>query len=451
MMRNYFYLLMLFALASFAAPPETVTVSGKIANSDGKFRITGESFDRDITLKPDGSFSEKLTINYSGSYIITSGKNRATIYLAKGVVLGIAADNLDFYKSLKFSGKGSMENQYIASKNAYVNAINQENLYKMDEAGFLKEVEAIKKDILLLFDSGKFPAGKFRELELKNIDYLKQIFILNYEKNHAHFLKLPDFKTSETFPKRDPKINLDNDNDFLFSNPYKQLVNIDFNERMEKLLKPEDQFLWKTALPEIKKLKSPYIKNALLYALSYELSAANPDVETLYNELLATSTNPLFKKEIAEKYAKLKSLAAGTPSPDFDYENHKGGKTSLASLKGKYVYIDVWATWCGPCIREIPALQKLEKDYEGKNVQFVSISVDTKKDYEKWKKMVTDRQMSGIQLVADNDWNSKFAVDYAIVSIPRFILLDPDGKIVSADAPRPSDPELVKLFDSLKL
>lgn len=451
-MRNSITLLLILTLTAFSAVAENVTISGKITNtSDGIIKVRGESFEKDITLKPDGSFSEVLNLNYVGSYIVATSVNRVALYLAKGTNLNITADDKDFYKTLKFSGKGSMENQYITSKNNYVNAINQENLYNMNEADFLAEVKLIKKDILLLFANGKFPEGKYKQSELRNIDFLTMIFIESYAKNHAHFGKLTAFTPSETFPKFDPKTDLDNESDYLFSNPYKQLVNINFNKTLESKITPQDRFLWKIALPEIKKLKSQSIKNALLQALSYEISAANPDAVTLYNELNALSTNPYFKKEIADKFNKLQALSAGTPSPLFDYENHKGGKTSLGSLKGKYVYIDVWATWCGPCIREIPALLNIEEQYKDKNIEFVSISVDAKKDYEKWKKMVIDKQMGGVQLIADNDWNSQFAVDYAIVSIPRFILIGPDGAIVSADAPRPSDPALVSLFNDLKI
>ena len=127
----------------------------------------------------------------------------------------------------------------------------------------------------------------------------------------------------------------------------------------------------------------------------------------------------------------------------------KDGFTSLESLKGKYVYIDVWATWCGPCIREIPYLKEVEKDYHNKPVSFVSISIDEPKDYEKWKTMVSEKELGGIQLIADNNWNSKFVKEYAILGIPRFILIDPQGNIVSADAPRPSDPALRTLLDGL--
>ena len=139
----------------------------------------------------------------------------------------------------------------------------------------------------------------------------------------------------------------------------------------------------------------------------------------------------------------------GNPSPTFAYENHKGGVTKLEDFKGKYVYIDVWATWCAPCRAEIPFLQKIEEKYHGKNIEFVSISIDTKKDYDKWKKFVTDKNLGGVQLFADNDWNSQFVKDFGISGIPRFILIDPKGNVLNANADRPSSEELDKVLSEL--
>lgn len=149
-----------------------------------------------------------------------------------------------------------------------------------------------------------------------------------------------------------------------------------------------------------------------------------------------------------EKNAKANEFR-GKPSPDFDYENFKGGKTKLTDLKGKYVYIDLWATWCGPCRTEIPYLQKIEKKYHGKNIEFVSISIDKLKDQEKWRKFVETNNLSGIQLFADRDWESDFVTQYGVTGIPRFILLDPQGNIIESDAERPSSPNLQVQLDSL--
>ena len=147
--------------------------------------------------------------------------------------------------------------------------------------------------------------------------------------------------------------------------------------------------------------------------------------------------------------AKIKNEIAGKPSKSFDYINRKGGKTKLEDFKGKYVYIDVWATWCGPCRAEIPFLKKIEEKYHGKNIEFVSISIDVNKDYEKWKNFVTEKQLGGVQLFADKDWSSDFITSFGINSIPRFLLIDPQGNVVDADAVRPSSPELVSTLDKL--
>ncbi len=136
-------------------------------------------------------------------------------------------------------------------------------------------------------------------------------------------------------------------------------------------------------------------------------------------------------------------------APDFDYENYNSGKTTLESMKGKYVYIDVWATWCGPCRGEIPFLKTIEEKYKNKNIEFVSISVDEDKNHDKWKSFVTDKQLGGIQLFADKNWGSDFIRAFNINSIPRFILIDPKGIVIDADASRPSSPSLVTQLDKL--
>ena len=165
-------------------------------------------------------------------------------------------------------------------------------------------------------------------------------------------------------------------------------------------------------------------------------------IDNNYNEVVK-----YYKKNYESNLAK--SKLNNTISPSFIYENHKGGTTKLEDLKGKYVYIDVWATWCGPCRAEIPSLKKLEEKYHDKNIAFVSISIDVDKDHEKWKNFVSEKQLGGIQLFADKNWNSEFMLSYGINSIPRFILIDPNGKIVKSDASRPSNPELQKQLDVL--
>ncbi|WP_457615470.1 TlpA family protein disulfide reductase [Lutibacter sp.] len=201
-----------------------------------------------------------------------------------------------------------------------------------------------------------------------------------------------------------------------------------------------DKEAYEAKLAEAKEMVQGYIDKA-------------KNIDSLVSDM-DKRNNEMFFKYIESNYEKahndLLRLAKGNKSPVFvGYENIDGNKTSLEDLKGKYVYIDVWATWCAPCKAEIPYLKEMEKQFHGKNIEFVSISVDKKDDYEVWKKMVAEKELSGIQLFADNSWESDFIKDYGINAIPRFILIDPKGNIVDSDALRPSNPELKKMLEEL--
>ncbi|WP_313805725.1 TlpA disulfide reductase family protein [Flavobacterium sp.] len=450
-MKNTLFLLLAVVLASFTTPKATITVSGKITNTeDGLVKIKGESFEKEIKLKADGSFSETFQIDYNGTYNLATKNNRSSLYLSNESKLNITADDKNFPTTLKFTGAGSAENQYFAEKSTAMNTAlgSTQTFYALDEAAFLAKIKEVKASVSDLLNKSKVSAA-FKKNELNSINYFEQLQLLNYPQYHAHYGKIEGFKPSESFPKYDEKTNLDNENDFLFSSSYKQLVATKFNNDLYSKMAEGDEYTYKLALPKIKEVKSAAIRNAHIQNLAYEVGAGNPEATMLYNEIMTISTDAKFKEGLTEKFNKIKTLTPGNVSPKFDYENYKGGKTSLESLKGKYVYIDVWATWCGPCRREIPSLQKIEEQYHGKNIEFVSMSIDAKKDYEKWRKFVDEKKLGGIQLFADNDWNSKFVTDYAIEGIPRFILVDPNGNIVSADAPRPSDPKLIAKFDEL--
>ena len=186
------------------------------------------------------------------------------------------------------------------------------------------------------------------------------------------------------------------------------------------------------------------------YIKKSEAAAGDTTLDENFRTILKAQTQQEKQQltAMAQKAMAAKKMT-GNASPVFNYENFKGGTTKLEDFKGKYVYIDVWATWCGPCRQEIPFLQKVEEKYHGKNIVFTSISVDEDKDHEKWKKMVGDKALGGVQLFADKNWKSDFIAAYGINSIPRFILIGPDGKVVDADAKRPSDPALQAQLDTL--
>ena len=141
-------------------------------------------------------------------------------------------------------------------------------------------------------------------------------------------------------------------------------------------------------------------------------------------------------------------------APEFAFNSMDGKLVSLKDLKGKYVYVDIWATWCRPCIEQLPAMKELEEKYRGQDLEFLSISVDNERDKEKWKRMVNEKEMTGIQLYAGT--TSTFHKDYQIKTIPKFLILGKDGEIIDNNPPRPMDYStrqinhvLVAIFDNL--
>jgi thiol-disulfide isomerase/thioredoxin len=144
-----------------------------------------------------------------------------------------------------------------------------------------------------------------------------------------------------------------------------------------------------------------------------------------------------------KKYAaQYEHLYSGRIAPDAEFYDANGQISKISDYKGKVIYIDTWATWCGPCKREIPFLKTLEESYHGKNVEFISVSTD--KDVNAWKSYIAKESMSGLQLHQSQEMEKTMSYLYVVNSIPRFILIDEEGRIVSVDAPRPSSGEEIR-------
>jgi thiol-disulfide isomerase/thioredoxin len=170
-------------------------------------------------------------------------------------------------------------------------------------------------------------------------------------------------------------------------------------------------------------------------------------------EIIAPKIKPYLISDASKAflldYEKVLHKNVGQKGLEFTYKDVNDKPVSFSDFKGKYVYIDLWATWCGPCKAEIPHMKKIEEDYHGKNIVFISLSLDKPKDNQKWKDFVKKEQLKGIQIMADKDFKSDVAKNYDVNSIPRFLLFDKAGNIINADALRPSDPELRVQLDKL--
>jgi thiol-disulfide isomerase/thioredoxin len=162
-----------------------------------------------------------------------------------------------------------------------------------------------------------------------------------------------------------------------------------------------------------------------------------PEVDSLFHKFISGYPASIYREPLQTQVNKWLIVSPGRYAPDFTGTTVEGKSLSLSDLKGKVVYIDVWATWCGPCREEFPFSKKLQKKFEGNNkIVFLFVSVD--RDMGAWKKMViNDKAWKGVHIN-----QREISELYLIHGIPRYILIDAQGKIVKANAPRPSSNEL---------
>ena len=139
------------------------------------------------------------------------------------------------------------------------------------------------------------------------------------------------------------------------------------------------------------------------------------------------------KLETAEASAKKvqNALAIGTQFPDFNEKDVTGKPLSIASYKGKIVLVDFWATWCGPCVMEMPNVQQAYQKYHDKGFEIIGVSLDI--DQQALSNFLKKNNMPWPQYFDGQQWNNKLAVKYGIEAIPMNYLLDGNGKIIGKD------------------
>ena len=151
--------------------------------------------------------------------------------------------------------------------------------------------------------------------------------------------------------------------------------------------------------------------------------------------------NPLKKKYI--------SVSKGQMAPDFEAVDPYGDMYRLSNFRGKVVLLDIWFLGCAPCKTEMSYLKKLENELHSDNLQCITLSLDRKQDREKWKDYITEHRLTGLQLNEPNGFKASVANDYMLRGVPRYIVIDKEGKIYDAFARRPSDPKLKKMLEEL--
>ena len=400
----------------------------------------------DFPIDSLGNFEARVKVEKDGYYFFKIGRPYATVRFKKGknVHLNIDADN--FFKSRRYSGDLSSENNFNVQKSAlrseYVG--DSKDYFVVPLPEFLSKIKVTRDAVFELIDKSSLnQEDKKLERRIADYDYLQTYN--NYQKFYSYHKKT-NAVLPEDYYQLIIDINIDDDEMFRHSGAYRNLIIANYRHSTQEAMSEDSSLaIIDFVRKKISNVKSIDTRDKFASMLMRKMKQGNKNIDDDYRQIMSLFTSDRMKRKLEEKYKSALETVSGKVSVDFNYENFSGGQTSLKDLAGKLVYIDVWATWCGPCLKEMPSLKKLIKDYKGKNVEFVSISIDHKKDYEKWRKMVLEKDIGGLQLYDAEGLSSAFMKAFNVGLIPRFMMLDYEGKIITANAPRPSSDE-VRVF-----
>lgn len=375
------------------------------------------------------------------------GRDSKMIYLEEGDEVNISFEGRNFKETFTFEGDNAAAVGYLNS--IALTPLPDEN-YALPFREFMQKLTAKKNDAVKLLEAyGLRSSGNFLEMEKGRILYSYGTMLLMYPMAHA-LMSGGDSDVPEEEYYSVLEDYMVEDEDLADLDEYRAFVAegahvLDDDNRHVKDIYPK-------TLAQMRYIADRYqskkVRETLLHYLAapYVDRYGTQDIQDLENIYKTYVKDEILLADYAAKREKWDLSKPGKVSPDFHAVDIDGKEWSLKDFRGKYVYIDLWATWCNPCRREFPFLKQLKSDFEDAQIVFLGLSTDS--DKEKWEVMVRSGELSGVQLYIGPQ--SSFQKAYNVDGIPRFILIDKDGRIISNDMSRPSSQETKTFLESLE-
>jgi len=440
-----------------------VVVTGEIlGKADNYIKISmlkpyEEDYVRTIKVNSEQKFNRVITLKEAGFYNLNHKGHKYNVYISPGDTLDLTIDH-STDEGLEFYGKTADVNNYLRCRYLQDKAMapNEWKLYNQkfedftEDANYYKTIkennfnEFLKKDINIAksfvdhekadiaFDWGRKqlkyqktnkdnPDGKYRS----NGKYFKKLKFSDSKNFHIYNFRKFVYEYFDFFSKKKLVDKYGEDGQYNFPP----------DERAMMRYKDINYYFKSKTIRE-------FLKTDLTYEKIKEFK--NPSVNAIVLKARKDVKNEDYLALLDAQYKKYVPLRDGSFAPDFTITDSNGNQLTRDDLKGKFVYMAVWASWCAPCKIEQPHLERLKQEYAGnRKIKILSISID--EDRSKWDRALKFRDISKPQYIAPGNWNSSFARAFDVKSVPKYILIDPEGQIVDLSTSKPSADIRIKL------
>jgi peroxiredoxin len=298
-------------------------------------------------------------------------------------------------------------------------------------------MEPTRFNLRLLVDSAEAAAKGITRRPTMARDYLT-VFV---DKGDVTIITVDSFSNSQV---KGSKVHDEYLKVTATAKPYTDKQN-DLSKQYSEAARAKDEALMKKLEPQFSEISkdirrvnreyiqknpnSPYALFALNAAAGYDIDA--DEVEPLFNSLPASAKETATGKSFASRLEIAKKTKVGVYAMDFTQNDTAGIPVKLSSLRGKYLLIDFWASWCGPCRKENPNLVKVFQQYKDKGFDILGVSLDRQGQKDRWLKAIYDDKLTWTQVSDLKFWDNDVAKQYGIQAIPQNYLLDPEGKIIA--------------------
>ncbi|MEA1874068.1 MAG: TlpA disulfide reductase family protein [Bacteroidota bacterium] len=406
------------------------------------------------SIIPDTNQNFRFSLQISEPQYIEFKYRRKSfpLYIYPGDSIQLIYDDENKTTPFKFSSGKTNASDYLIKMTSFKqnSATFSDLLYEMNIDSFLIKSEITNNKMMEMLDTLSEPIQDedFINNEAKRINLMFYNLNFRYKDYFTYFSD--DSLALEEANFFDFAENLDiNDENALGLDAYPTAIINFINYQMDDEKIESYEVMVQQQIEHVQKeITNQAVKKAVLYQLISDYGRYNgfEAIEQAYQEFINKAGNEYRIKNLKNLHQTWDKIKHGKKAPEFSYPDINGDSISLADFRGEILYIDVWATWCGPCHVEIPAFEALVNDYSNEPIQFLSVSVDENKSA--WIKFIKKEAPSWSQSFTGG-WECSICDDYFIKGIPRFILIDAEGKIIDATAPRPSSDEIRPLLDEL--